>query len=140
MPRTKQEVHVYYENGSKHSTYKSETDFSVAFDLPLNYLSKKRKPRFNENIVRIHETDLYASNEPVGRTRIKNYIRKLNSKFIKLKELDDKTINCYNLDNELIASFNSLFHLRALLGQNVTVHKTKPKHPRGELYFISNNN
>jgi hypothetical protein len=132
----KQKVHVYYEDGSKHSEHESEAAFAENFKVVPNYLSIERKFRFGEDVVKIFETGLYASNEAIGRIRMCNYVRKINSKFIKLKDTDDRKINCYNLDDELVATFKGLFHAKAFIGKNISVNKVKPEYPRGELYFI----
>ena len=84
----KQKVYVYYGDGSKHSIYESQAAFSKAFDLPKNYLTSVTRPRFGENVAKIFETDLYASKEAIGLVRMRNYVRKSTSKFIKKYEVE----------------------------------------------------
>ena len=131
-------VFVYYADGSRHSNFKNQTEFANHFSIDKNYLSTNRKIRFGEDIVPIYEMDLYATNKPIGRDRVSLYVRKLKSTFIRKNDFEDFEIDCLNLEGEVIATFKSIFHLKALLGRDINI--SEKHNVRGELTFLKKNN
>jgi len=133
--RKKEKVFVYREDGSRYAEFDSEADFARHFDTDSNYMARERKELFGENIVKVFNSGLYACNKPIGRQRIKKYALKINSKYIKLRTDKDREIGCFNLNNDLIATFKGIFYLRALLGRDVNVLENEPKNMKVDIYF-----
>lgn len=133
--RKKQKVFVYREDGSRYAEFESETEFADHFDVDKNFMSRKRKKQFGEDIVKIFDSGLYACNEPIGRVRARLYAKKINSKFLRKRKETDREIGCYNLERELIATFKSKFHLMAFVQKGVTILNKHPKNVYGDFYY-----
>lgn len=133
--RKKQKVFVYREDGSRYAEFESETEFAKHFDVDKNFMSRKRKKQFGEDIVKIFDSGLYACNEPIGRVRARLYAKKINSEFVRKRKETDREIGCYNLERELIATFKSKFHLMAFVKKGITILDKHPKSVYNDLYY-----
>jgi hypothetical protein len=101
----------YTQDGKFVKEHVSSASFARENNHATNIASHKRKDYFilpNNNVV---------VKEKIGRTGITKLIRIIKSPFVRINKpkVEEFTIECYNLKDELIATFRSEYHLRALL-------------------------
>lgn len=102
----------YTQEGKFVKEHVSSAAFARENNHATNIVSVKRKDYFilpNNNIV---------VKERLGRKGIIKLIRTIESPFIRINKpkVEEFTIECYNLKDELIATFRSEYHVRAFLG------------------------
>lgn len=134
--RQRKKVFVYDENGNRYMDFKSEAEFARYFGFSKNYIAVQEKKYFGEDIIKVGDLNLYATNTAIGRDRIIKYVKKFNSKFVKRNISKDRKISCYNLNNELISTFKGIYYLKAFLGYIPSIYKEQPKHIKGEVYYL----
>lgn len=135
-------VHVYDETGKYVRTFESQAEFTKHYDISKPIMSQHK----DELIYKIHYTEFYASNVKVGRDAIRLFVKKSNSPYIRKNEVKsnyvEKEVECYNLEGEVIATFKSVYHLRALLRESlgeIQPQKRLTSVNRSELRFVYKN-
>jgi hypothetical protein len=100
----------------------------------------------DELIYKVHNTEFYASNVKVGRDAIRLFVKKSNSPYIRKNQVKtsyvEREVECYNLEGEVIATFKSVYHLRALLKDSLGEIQPQEKLTsvnRSELRFVYKN-
>lgn len=116
MGRESKKVYIYNEKGEFINEYKSSTEFAKEYKLSKNVMSLISNV-YDKDIYMVNEKT-FASVKKVGKQRIKLFYKKYKSPYVRHKNpyKEEKIIDCYNLNGELIASFKDEFYLKALLG------------------------
>jgi hypothetical protein len=123
-------VYVYSNKGSFIEEFSNSVLFSKKYNLSTNSMSVGNKNILDEDIFMINK-ETFASYYRVGKKRIRLFVAKLNSPYVRKKKHykkdKERIIDCYNLNGELIASFKDEFYLKALLGikTSVSISKTE---------------
>ena len=123
-------VYVYSNKGSFIEEFSNSVLFAKKYNLSTNSMSVGNKNILDEDIFMINK-ETFASYYRVGKQRIRLFVAKLNSPYVRKKKPykkdKERIIDCYNLNGELIASFKDEFYLKALLSikTSVSISKTK---------------
>jgi len=123
--RIPKRVYVYNDKGEFINEFESSAEFAKIYNLTQNFMSIGNNNILDVDINFVNE-NTFASYKRVGRSKIVNFRKKLNSPFVRKKkpEKKEQVIDVFNLNGELIASFKDEFYLRAFLGKRL-ISKTK---------------
>jgi hypothetical protein len=123
--RIPKKVYVYNDKGEFVNEFESSAEFAKNYNLTQNFMSIGNY-NFLDLDINFVSKNTFVSYKKVGKSKIINFRKKINSPFVRKKkpEKKEQVIDVFNLNGELIASFRDDFYLKAFLGKKL-ISKTK---------------
>jgi len=128
--RSRQKVYHYGSSGTFIQEFQSETEAS-------KYMYNNKRPLFQTTNYHLIGTMSILLKERIGRDAVKKLFKKINSPYITIRA-NEKSVECLNLNNEVIATYKGA-HIASLLSgvsRTTIEHQLKTcKNTNKDLFF-----